>query len=116
MKLTEEALKRIIKEELDEGILDSIKSKLGFGDKAADEKAERLKMLNAHVNRPMSLFTTTGTMFRAYAAGMIFAHAEATAPEKVKEVKRAYTLLKARDPKEFEKGYQKYQQEFGENK
>ena len=125
MKLTKETLKRIIKEELEavmseeaveEGILDSIKSKLGFGDKEAEKKAEKLKMLNMYVNNPMSLFATTGTMTRSFADGMISAHAEATAPEKAEEVKKAYNLLRARESENFKEGEDRYQQSFGENK
>jgi hypothetical protein len=125
MKLTKETLKRIIKEELEavmseemleEGILDSIKSKFGFGDKEVDKKAERLKMLDIYVNNPMALFTTIGTMTRAEAAGEIFAHAKATAPEKAEEVKKAYSLLRARQSEKFKEGEDRYQQSFGENK
>jgi len=122
MKLTKETLKRIIKEELEaamseetvkEGMFDSIKSKLGFGDK---EKKEALEMMDEYVNNPMGLFMTVGTMYRAKTAGEILAHAEATAPEKAREVKRAYSLLRKRESDEFQKGYQEYQQKFGDNK
>jgi len=125
MKLTKETLKRIIKEELEavmseemveEGILDSIKSKIGFGDKEADKKTERLETLDVYVDNPMALFATIGTMSRAETAGEIFAHAKATAPEKAEEVRKAYSLLRTRESEEFKKGEDRYQQSFGENK
>jgi hypothetical protein len=39
MKITKSQLKQIIKEEIDEGLLDTLKGKLGLGKKSASEPA-----------------------------------------------------------------------------
>ena len=120
MKLTNEQLRQMIKEELesvmvDEGMLDTIKSKLGFGAKPeVDKDAERLEKLDHYVNNPR-LIGGLGTMSRAKAAGEVVAHAEAKHPEKAEEVRRAligYTLGRGAQ-ENFDEGYSSYQQRFG---
>ena len=99
---------------IDEGMFDSIKSKLGFGDKEVDKDAERLDKLDHYVNNPR-LIGGLGTMTRAYAAGEVMAHAEAKHPEKAEEVRRAltgYTLGRG-SQENFDEGYNSYQQRFG---
>lgn len=121
MKLTNEQLRQMIKEELesvmvDEGMLDTIKSKLGFGAKPeVDKDAERLEKLDHYVNKPLEL-GLLGTMTRAFAAGETMAHAKAKHPEKAEEVRRAINAVVdtgGRNQKDFDEGYSSYQQRFG---
>lgn len=99
---------------MEEGMLDSIKSKFGFEDKEINKDAERLDKLDHYVNNPR-LIGGLGTMTRAYAAGEVMAHAEAKHPEKAEEVRRAltgYTLGRGAQ-ENFDEGYNSYQQRFG---
>ena len=121
MKLTNEQLRQMIKEELesvmvDEGMLDTIKSKLGFGAKPeVDKDAERLERLDFYVDNPLQL-GRLGTMTRAFAAGEVTAHAKAKHPEKSEEVRRAINaVVDTGGPNQdrFEAGKSSYQERFG---
>ena len=99
---------------MEEGMLDSIKSKLGFGDKEVDKDVDKLDKLDHYVNNPR-LIGGLGTMTRAYAAGEVVAHAEAKHPEKAEEVRRSltgYTLGRGAQ-ENFDEGYNSYKKRFG---